>query len=194
MEAELQELRDLVAQLRADNEWLRQEQTPVVVPGPSVASTATAGPSVMQQPTVASAPLSDRFVFVPRDRKCPKFSGRSGITINEWVEEAQACMRARHLSVADQAFFLFDHLEGEARDEIRYRSDIERGDPEKNYSGFKGVVWLFLVSCSVAAGLFLQEATGGRDVVRILHCIDGPPGESETAVTSRHTKCRNFIA
>lgn len=48
MEAELQELRDLVAQLRSDNERLRQEQTPVV-PGPSVASpVAPAGPSVMQ--------------------------------------------------------------------------------------------------------------------------------------------------
>lgn len=156
MEAELQELRDLVAQLRADNEWLRQEQTPVVVPGPSVASTATAGPSVMQQPTVASAPLSDRFVFVPRDRKCPKFSGRSGITINEWVEEAQACMRARHLSVADQAFFLFDHLEGEARDEIRYRSDIERGDPEKIIQALKE-----LYGCSLSH-VALQQAFFSR--------------------------------
>ncbi len=40
-------------------------------------------------------------------------------------------MRARHLSVADQAFFLFDHLEGEAREEIRYRPVQERDDPNK---------------------------------------------------------------
>ncbi len=118
MEAKLQKLRDL-AQLRSDNERLRQEQTPVVIPGASVVSPiATAGPSIMQQPTGASATLSERFVFVPRDRKCPNFSGRSDITINEWVEEDQACMQARHLSVADQAFLLFDHLEGEAQDEI----------------------------------------------------------------------------
>lgn len=38
-------------------------------------------------------------------------------------------MRARHLSPAEQAFFLFDHLEGEARDEIKFRSSTERGDP-----------------------------------------------------------------
>ncbi len=125
MEAELQELRDLVAQLRSDNERLRQEHTPVVIPGPSVAfPSATAGPSVKQQPTGTSASLSERLVFVPRDRTCPNFSGRSGITINEWV--GQACLRTCHLSVADQAFFIFDHLEGEARDEIRYRPDIER--------------------------------------------------------------------
>lgn len=38
---------------------------------------------------------------------------------------------ARHLSPTDQAFFLYDHLEGEARDEIKYRSSLERGDPAR---------------------------------------------------------------
>ena len=38
-------------------------------------------------------------------------------------------MRSRHLSAADQAFFIFDHLEREAREEIKYRPSIERGDP-----------------------------------------------------------------
>ncbi|KAI2668517.1 Retrovirus-related Pol polyprotein from transposon 17.6 [Labeo rohita] len=73
----------------------------------------------------ADASAMERFVFVPRDRKCPKFSGRSGIGIDEWVEEAQACMRLRRLSTVDQAFFLVDHLEGEAREEIRYRRQQE---------------------------------------------------------------------
>lgn len=59
------------------------------------------------------------------------FRGRSGIGLTEWLEEVQACMRARHLSVVDRAFFLFDHLEGEAREEIKYRSAEERGDPAK---------------------------------------------------------------
>ncbi|KAK2848310.1 hypothetical protein Q7C36_009992 [Tachysurus vachellii] len=131
MDEDVQELRELVAQLRADNERLRQEQAPVT-PGPSTAPLmATTTPSATHQPVGPGALVTERFVFVPRDRKCPKFSGRSGIVISEWVEEAQACMRARHLSTADQAFFLFDHLEGEARDEIRYRSDAERGDPDK---------------------------------------------------------------
>jgi len=58
---------------------------------------------------------------VPRDRKFPIFRGRAGIGLSEWMEEVQASMRARHLSQSDQAFFLFDHLEGEARDEIKYQ-------------------------------------------------------------------------
>lgn len=64
MEEELQELGDLVAQLRADNERLGQEQAPVATSGPStVASIVTTAPSV-QQLVGASAPLTERFVFV----------------------------------------------------------------------------------------------------------------------------------
>lgn len=125
MAEELQELRDLVAQLRADNERLRQDQA-AATPGPSTMPFAPVPPFAI--PT-ASTPFTERLVFVPRDRKCPMFRGRSGIGLTEWIEEVQACMRAHHLSTADQAFFLFDRLEGEAREEIKYRSSAERADP-----------------------------------------------------------------
>ena len=80
MEEEFRELRDLVAQLKADNERLRQEQV-AAVPGP------TAGPSTSSAsdtaPSIASAPVTERLVFVPRDRKCPMFRERSGIGLTE---------------------------------------------------------------------------------------------------------------
>lgn len=124
----MRELRELVAQLKSDNERLRQEQVSVAQLVPSNVSI----PVVPAPPLVdAGASTAERFVFVPRDRKCPKFSGRLGIGVDEWVEEAQACIRLRRLSTADQAFFLVDHLEGEAREEIRYRSVDEREDPKQ---------------------------------------------------------------
>lgn len=128
MEGELQELRDLVAQLRAENDRLQQEQA-APVPGPSAAPAIPAEP--LPTPSTSIAPVTERLVLVPRDRKCPAFRGRSDIGLEEWIEEAQACMRARHLSTFDQAFFLFDHLEGEAREEIKYRSTADRSDPAK---------------------------------------------------------------
>lgn len=93
-------------------------------------STLPLAPSI---PPVASSstPVAERLVFVPRDRKCPIFRGRTGIGLSEWIEEVQACTRARHLTQTDQAFFLFDHLEGEAREEIKYRSGAEREDPDR---------------------------------------------------------------
>ncbi|KAL4004410.1 P2Y purinoceptor 4 [Sarotherodon galilaeus] len=130
MEEELQQLRDLVAQLKADNEQLRRDRGAVLESGGGAASASFAPVGCI--PNVGSqAAVTERFVVVPRDRKCPMFNGRTGINISEWVEEVQACMRARHLSVADQAFFIFDHLEGEAREEIKFRPNSERGDPAR---------------------------------------------------------------
>lgn len=123
--AELLELQEMVKQLQSENERLRREQSQNV-------SGSGAGPSTSGQPAPPTRNSGvDRLVFVPRDRKCPMFRGRGGISLNEWLEEAQACVRARHLSAADEAFFLFDHLEGEAREEIKYRTAEERCDPTK---------------------------------------------------------------
>lgn len=46
-------------------------------------------------------------------------------------------MRACHLSVADQSFFIFDHLKGEAREEIRYRFAQVREDPKQIFTALK---------------------------------------------------------
>lgn len=128
MEGELQELKDLVVQLRAENERLQRDQAAA---GPSTSS----GHSNPTEPFLAhstpNVPLTERLILVPRDRKCPIFRGRSGLGLEEWIEEVQACMRAHHLSALEQAFFLFDHLEGEPRDEIKHRSSVERSDPAR---------------------------------------------------------------
>lgn len=150
----MQELRGLIAQLKADNEKLRQER--VVAAGHGAASAVDPAPTIPPERGGGSAPVTDRLVLIPRDRRCLKFSGKSGIGIDEWVEEAEACMRARYLTPADQAFFLVDHLEGEAREEIRYRSEQERGDPSKIIAVLRE-----LYGCSTSY-IALQEAFFSR--------------------------------
>ncbi len=156
MEEELQELRALVAQLRTDNEQLRQE-TPAVIPAPNASAS---NPSIAAATPAGSSSLPDtgpleRFVFIPRDHKCPKFNGRTGIDVNEWVEEARACMRARHMSTVDQAFFLIDHLEGEAREELRYRSGGRAARSRPNHRSIARIVRLYAIICSVTGTVFL---------------------------------------
>lgn len=126
VDMELQQLRELVAQLKADNERLTQARDASQA-GPSRADTAptTSG----DNPSGTGATVTERLLVIPRDRRCPMFNGRTGIGLVEWTEELEACMRARRLSVRDQAFFIFDHLEGEAREEIKYRPQVVREDP-----------------------------------------------------------------
>lgn len=126
MEEELQQLRDLVLQLRADNERLLQEGAASQA-GPSVAASASSVPASNVLPAGASAIVTEKLVVVPRDRRCPMFNGKTGrhISIAEWTEQLQAGMCACRLSAVDQALFMFDHLEGEARTEIKYHTSAE---------------------------------------------------------------------
>lgn len=148
-------MRDLIAQLKADNETLLRERQPVGSPDPGAASSSMV-PPVVPQLVGAGAAVTERLVFIPRDRRCPKFSGTGVVCINEWVEEAQACMRVCNLSLADQAFFLFDHLEGEAHEEIKNRPEIEKNDPLKIISALREVY-----GCSESY-VALQEAFFSR--------------------------------
>lgn len=66
MEGELQELRELVSQLRADNERLRQEQA-AALPAPSAAPSTSAVPPTAS--STASAPPPHREAGVCASRK-----------------------------------------------------------------------------------------------------------------------------
>lgn len=66
MDAELQELRDLVAQLRADNQRLRQEQV-TAIPGPSTAPSVSL---VAAASSLDSAPV-ERLIFVREIENVP---------------------------------------------------------------------------------------------------------------------------
>lgn len=184
MEEELQEFRELVAQLRADNEPLRQE--PDYIPsgvgqGEASWSPARPAPVVGVPPSGSDGQVTGRLlehlVVVPRERKCPYFNGKSGFSVNDWIEEAQACMRARHLSASEQAlFFLFDHLAGD-REEIRYRPGIDRGDPGKILY-FKRAVCILCFVCGFAGGLLFKEITRGGKPAGIFIGLNELDGES----------------
>ena len=68
-------------------------------------------------------------------------------------------MRARHLSASDQAFFLFDHLEEEAREEMKYRPSEERSDPAAVGQTIAVLEELYMCAESYVA---LQEAFFSR--------------------------------
>lgn len=126
----------------------------------------------------SQATVSEPLVVVPRDRKCRIFNGNTGINITEWIEEVQVCMRARHLSVADQAFFIFYHLEGEAREEIRFRPNSERGDPARVLTILKKLYGNAQSHVTLQQAFFSKETAGGRDFAGVLISTNGSDGTS----------------
>lgn len=106
LEKEVQQLRDLILQLRAYNEQLLQEMA-VSQACPSIAINALS--------VGASATVAEQLVVVTRDQMCLIFNGKTGIGLREWTDEIQACMWACHLSAADQAFFIFLSFKGRGK-------------------------------------------------------------------------------
>ncbi|KAI3352779.1 hypothetical protein L3Q82_019358 [Scortum barcoo] len=112
------------------DERLRQEQVALLEGSGGVSSPAP----VSNAPSAgASAVVTERLVVIPRDRKCPMFNGKTGIGIAEWMEELQACVRARRLTVADQALFIYltTWRERPRKRSSFARSSGERGDPAR---------------------------------------------------------------
>lgn len=136
VEEQLKQLTERIQQLQADNDRLRA--SPV---GEGAGATRPAGEGLGETgaaessaaPTSVTVERPERYVYLPRERKCPRFSGKSTdpLPIEEWVEEARRSLAVRHMSRAEQALFLYDLLDGEAKNEIRFRPSTDRVDPEK---------------------------------------------------------------
>ena len=72
-------------------------------------------------------------VYMHKDRKIRHFSGNpqneSEIRIEDWVEDIRSYVTARSLGKTEQVDFITAHLEGQPREEIRYRPYSVRNDP-----------------------------------------------------------------
>ncbi|KAK0135597.1 hypothetical protein N1851_028547 [Merluccius polli] len=137
--AQVRALTELVQKLQSDNEKLREEVN--TRPGPSNPDDVVGEPAASVDPAAVPAPTSPlvtgRYVLVPRERKCPKFSGKTAqdpITVEEWVEEARRSLGVRPMSQTEKTLFVFDLLDGEAKAEVKLRPSGERDNPEKIFA------------------------------------------------------------
>lgn len=131
MENELEELRRQVQLLQSENDQLQRLANSAAGSTGSLASdTAVHTPGVVG----ASRPMTEHVILVPRERLCSVFSGKEGEDVFEWVEEMKSNLRARNLSAKEEALFVFDHLGGSARTEIKFRSREERENSTKVFT------------------------------------------------------------
>ena len=90
-EEEVQQLRDLVLQLKADNEWLLHERAASLA-GPTIATLGLLRLMPRWQVQAFSYRATGGRTQKPYPEKCPMFSCKTGMGIAEWTEEIQACM------------------------------------------------------------------------------------------------------
>lgn len=155
MSEEVQGLRDLVQRLQTENAQLKHAQ-PASATGSDGQSTGRG---------------TERLLYIPRERKCPVFRGTSGIGIEEWLEEVKASTRARHLSGRDEAYFMYDHLEGEAKDEIRYRSREEKEDPSKIITILKELYGCAKSYVELQESFFSRKQQEGESLQEYSHAL-----------------------
>ena len=117
---------------------------------------------------VAGVPTEPKVVFTPRERKINKFSGRPDgtQTVDEFVEDVELALKTRPTSDDEKVNFIISHLEGPAREEIRYRPASEKKKPKdvlailKDVFGERGTISELLsefYQCRQEEGQTLQD-------------------------------------
>lgn len=129
---QIRALTELVKQLQAENNRLKDRGAETVnaeAPEPLSHVAANGG---------SNNPAPERvYVYAPRERKCPRFSGvmvQDGLTVEDWVEEARKSLSVRQTSPAEQAAFLCDLLDGEAKREVKFGSLEDRSNPDSIFT------------------------------------------------------------
>ncbi|CAL9687175.1 unnamed protein product [Knipowitschia caucasica] len=164
-----QELRDLVQQLQSENERLLAASN--MNSGAAVPSCSNDCPAPLSNVHSSNGESMERLLYIPRERKCPLFRGTSGIPIEDWIEEMRATLRTRRLTTVDQAYFVFDHLEGEAKDEIRYRTRTEREDPERIMSILRELYGCVRSYVSLQECFFSRKQQEGESLHEFSHAL-----------------------
>lgn len=74
-----------------------------------------------------------KFVFTPKQRKVEKFSGRKdeGQTVYEFMDDISRVLKTRPTSDEEKVDYLISHLDGPAKEEIRYRAPSSKKNPQQ---------------------------------------------------------------
>lgn len=139
---ELQELMDRIRQLTTENEQLKAQgldrngdiDASTLNSESRMTSAATDPEQSTSSNASGSTSIHARYVYVPRERKCSKFTGKLSfdlVTLDQWVMEVRRCFEARPMSNAEQVLFLYDHLDGGAKAEVEFHEALDRDTAEK---------------------------------------------------------------
>lgn len=124
LQREVQSLRERLQREKEEMAKLRDENDRLVGRISDKGEGVTEQPrpqSPTELPRQQTTKISDYVIYLPKDKKVKTFTGGSGAVFYEWWDDIQISMNFRPFSDEEKAAYIYEHLGGEARDEIKYR-------------------------------------------------------------------------
>ncbi|XP_073710996.1 uncharacterized protein [Misgurnus anguillicaudatus] len=164
LQQELTDLREQLRSLQTLNDQLRSQALPS---SGHVVNSSSSNPN--------TPPMSlHRALYVPRERKCPRFYGHSdssSVTVEEWIEEATMCIEGRGWSDREQVLFILDHLGGEARMEVKLRPAAQRERPELIFNVLKDMYHGKQTFVQLQQKFFERKQQEGESLMEFSHSL-----------------------
>ena len=111
-------------------------------------------------------------VVVPREKKLRRYDGgRDDKALEDWIADAQRTVIAQQLSDQDAVNFLYDHLEGVARDEIRLRPGNEWDKPDSFYTILRDVFGEKLTKTQLLQRFFSRKQRDQEHIQDFSHAL-----------------------
>ena len=110
-------------------------------------------------------------VVVQRERKLRRFGGTADEQIDEWMEEARACLTVHNLAGIAAANFVLSYLEGAARVEIKCRPAEERSDVEKIFRALEEVYGETQTPSQILRMFYERRQKEGESVASFSHAL-----------------------
>ena len=121
------------------------------------------------------APERERVVYLQQDRKCPRFCGNmdsaDSLPIEEWIEEVENHVQTKRLTGREKAIFVFNHLDGEARIEIKYQSSLVRDDGDEIFSILRELYGSSHSHISLQRKFFNRKQLEGESLLEYSHAL-----------------------
>ena len=125
LRARLEAEKETMSQLKTENESLVQR-----LDSNTPSATAQGSASGVGRGETLGSGTRERIVYLPKEKKCTVFNGGSSATFYEWLDEINATLVYRSYTGGEKAAYIYEHLGGEAKQEIKYRTPSERANPQ----------------------------------------------------------------
>lgn len=133
---------------------------------------SSAGGAMSGEPArQTSAPV----IYVQQDRKLPSFSGKvdsnDSLTLDEWMEQIRQFAQVRCTTVKERAQFVYDHLEGAARTEIKFLPARQRECMDSIFEALKEVYGCKHSHIALQRRFYNRRQLEGETLVEFSHSL-----------------------